>query len=218
MLLNLPDLVKEFNLDIRGVIHIGAHFGEENESYKKLGIKNVVFIEPCQAAFEKLKLKTSGSGSNTLCINIACGSKFDKLVMHTETKNGGQSNSLLEPAEHLKHYPDIKFHGSEEVSVMPLDEVPIIHSEYNMINIDVQGYEGEVFKGAQRMLSGIDYIYTEVNTSELYKGCILLKDLDDLLAKSGFTRVKTKLTGQNWGDALYMKRKEATNGKSTAAV
>ena len=29
MLLSLPDLIKEYSLDIRGVIHVGAHFGEE---------------------------------------------------------------------------------------------------------------------------------------------------------------------------------------------
>ena len=35
MLLDLEMLVKKYNMDIKGVIHIGAHFGEENNVYKQ---------------------------------------------------------------------------------------------------------------------------------------------------------------------------------------
>jgi len=44
MLLNLENLVKKYNLSIKGIIHIGAHFGEENNVYNKLNIKNRVFL------------------------------------------------------------------------------------------------------------------------------------------------------------------------------
>jgi len=40
MLLNLQELKNKYNMEITGVIHIGAHFGEEHPTYKSLGLKN----------------------------------------------------------------------------------------------------------------------------------------------------------------------------------
>ena len=33
MLLNFNELVKKYNMNIKGVIHIGAHYGEEIQEY-----------------------------------------------------------------------------------------------------------------------------------------------------------------------------------------
>ena len=81
-------------------------------------------------------------------------------------------------------------------------------SKFNFINIDVQGYELEVFKGAAHTLNDIDYIYTEVNNDELYEDCVQMSQLDEFLGDLwGFKRIETKLVGnQKWGDALYVKQ------------
>ena len=44
MLLNLTSLVNKYNLKIGGVLHIGAHFGEENGVYNDLGIQKKNFF------------------------------------------------------------------------------------------------------------------------------------------------------------------------------
>jgi hypothetical protein len=87
---------------------------------------------------------------------------------------------------------------------------------FNFINIDVQGFELEVFRGAKKTLSQIDYIIAEVNKEELYRNCALVAEVDLFLSKYGFSRVETKwITDTNlgnyrpkaetWGDALYIK-------------
>ena len=38
MMMNLENIVKKYNLQIEGVIHIGAHHGQEYKDYKKQGI------------------------------------------------------------------------------------------------------------------------------------------------------------------------------------
>ena len=59
MLLNLEMLVKKYNMDIKGVIHIGAHFGEENNDlYRELTrFKNIecgeTFFSLCQFNIKK---------------------------------------------------------------------------------------------------------------------------------------------------------------------
>jgi len=76
-------------------------------------------------------------------------------------------------------------------------------------NIDVQGYELEVFKGGTETLKGIDAIYTEINKAELYEGCALVEDLDAFLKLHGFSRVGEwcPYEPHNWGDALYTRMK-----------
>ena len=46
MLLDLKKIKEKYDLNIKGVIHIGAHFGQEFKVYDELGIKNVLFFEP----------------------------------------------------------------------------------------------------------------------------------------------------------------------------
>ena len=77
--------------------------------------------------------------------------------------------------------------------------------KYNFINIDVQGYELEVFKGSLRTLESIDYIISEVNRAELYENCTNVYELDNFLSLYGFKRVETSWEGVTWGDALYIK-------------
>jgi hypothetical protein len=62
-------------------------------------------------------------------------------------------------------------------------------------------------------LGHIDIIYSEVNTSHLYKDCKLIGDIDSLLEPFGFIRVVTKMTEHGWGDAIYIK-----NHLNTAAT
>jgi N-acetylglutamate synthase-like GNAT family acetyltransferase len=76
---------------------------------------------------------------------------------------------------------------------------------YNLLSMDVQGYEMEVLKGAEELLPRIDYIITEVNTKELYSNCALLPEMDSFLQTRGFTRVETVMTDRDWGDALYVR-------------
>ena len=45
----------------------------------------------------------------------------------------------------------------------------------------------------------------EVNRDELYKGCVLVEELDTYLLQFRFKRVITGWAGDTWGDALYIK-------------
>lgn len=207
MLLNLSTLIKEYSLKITGVIHCGAHHGEECPVYHQHGIKDVVLIEPCKAAYQVLQLKFAAHHHIKL-INVACGAENGTGVMHTETANKGQSNSLLKPVEHLRHYPDIQFKGTEEVRVCTMDSLNL-GNRYNLLNMDVQGFEAHVLRGATGTLKHIDYVYTEVNQdgANLYRGAAGITELDKLL--HDFDRVETKWTGQGWGDALYIRKPTA---------
>jgi hypothetical protein len=127
--------------------------------------------------------------------------------MHIERTNKGQSSSLLTPALHKIQYPGIHFIDKEEVEVITLNEYfENKQFLYNLITLDVQGYELEVIKGASKILNSVDYILCEVNRAELYAGCPMVEEIDSYLKQFGFTREHTSWDGYTWGDALYVKQ------------
>ena len=78
--------------------------------------------------------------------------------------------------------------------------------KYNFLNVDVQGYELEVFKGFGEYLNNFDYVYCEVNEDYLYENCALVSHIDEYLSKYNLERVETFMTIHKWGDALYVKK------------
>lgn len=202
MLIPLSSIIKKHNLRITGIIHVGANSGQEHSDYLKENIRDIVYIEASKASFYHLCRKPFDD--RVKLFNIALADKEGEMEMYTETANQGQSSSLLKPGTHTTHYPGIKFTGRETVSVTTLDKLPIEREKYNMLNIDVQGAELLVLKGSKNTLEGIDIIYTEVNTEEVYEGCAKVDEIDALL--TDFNRVETVMTGQGWGDALYLRK------------
>ncbi|MHC4634333.1 MAG: FkbM family methyltransferase [Planctomycetota bacterium] len=200
MILDLEKLIEKYSLKIRGVIHIGADTGGEIPVYKKIGIPDMLFFEPLPDSYKKLQEKVGA-----MAISCALGSKNGMMKMYVASN--GQSSSLLEPALHKTQYPKITFDETIEVKVCTLDNVLTYRDceKYNFINIDVQGYELEVFKGAVKTLEKIDCIISEVNRKELYKDCVQVGELDKFLAAFNFIRAETIWRGKTWGDAFYIK-------------
>ena len=212
MLIKLKNIVADFDLNIRGVIHIGAHYGQEYQDYKEQGIKNLMFFEPVEKNYQELVNRLPRK-SSIKTYNLALGNEMGEKEMYIDTVKG-QSCSFLEPGTHLGLHPKIKFTEKQKVRIVKLDNLGFDHSLYNMINIDVQGFELEVFKGAVQTLKYIDIIYTEVNFEDVYRECCKVDDLDYYLKNFGFKRVLTKDSGvgngrNTWGDALYIRKHKA---------
>lgn len=202
-ILDLKKLIPKYNLNIKGVIHIGAHFGEENRVYDALDVKNRIFFEPQNSNFSVLKERIGGKFP---IIQKALGNENKKVTMFVERKNRGQSSSILKPALHLVQYPKIKFDETEVVEMIRLDDSGIDFSNYNFISIDVQGYELEVLKGSEKTLNNIDYIVSEINKDELYENCARVEQLVEFLDPFGFKLVEENWLGGTWGDGLFIKK------------
>jgi FkbM family methyltransferase len=208
---SLPELIQRYNLSIRGVIHIGAHTGQEYPEYAQCGIKHMMFFEPLVHSYKELQkyLATFAPPNDRLegveTFNMALGNEVGVREMYVETFNHGMSSSLLRPKAHLQMYPRIVFHKRELVRVNKLDNIDFDCSLFNMINIDVQGFELEVFRGAAMTLDHIDVIRSEINMEEMYEGCVLVYSLDLFLACHGFKRVLTDDGPKRWGEAIYLK-------------
>lgn len=210
MYITLPKLVEKYGLagKIKGIIHVGAHTGEEAEAYQECGVKKVVWVEPCQPALAALHMKIVQDG-NSIILGCAFGERIETDVMRVAPANTGMSNSLLSPHLHMTQFPDIVFNQTEVVMVFPMDTFAFLQvGRYNFLNMDVQGFEDRVLRGGKRTLQHIDYVYTEVNRAEVYRDCAKIEELDKMLHE--FERVETFWCdgGQqgDWGDAFYIRK------------
>lgn len=204
MLLNLIELKNKYNFNIKGVIHVGAHFGEEHQIYKQLNIKNIVYFEPVKKTFNILKENVKNEAQ---IFNYALGNENKFIDMYIEKMDAYGCSSILKPST---NYSTEIFDGKETVEMKKLDDCKI-QGDFNFLNVDVQGYELEVFKGANNILENIDYIICEVNRitphKKLdYENASLVEDLREFLFKKSFDLVEINWAGISWGDALFIKR------------
>jgi len=227
MLIPLKEIVQKYNLNIKGVIQVGAHWAEEHDVFVQLGIKNIVYIEPCKGAYNKILERIFGGiasrnnnpdaklhevcdseGNRAAVFNFACGEIPGKFVMNVAHANQGQSNSLLKPSLHLQQHPEVVFNDTEEVEVIKLDSLNLFEAPFNLLMMDVQGAEGLVLKGATETLNHIDCIYTECNRGQTYSGNMEIEEMDAFLLDYGFERVETYWPSPNWtwGDAAYIRK------------
>jgi FkbM family methyltransferase len=204
MLISLSDILTKFHVDLKGIIHIGAHLCEEFPAYKTAGLSadKVLWIEGNPMVAQN----AAAIHKDAKIITAVLGDIDDKNVSFIVTNNG-QSSSILEMGKHKQYHPHIHEVSRFEAKTRKLDsllkELKIDPSCYNFMNLDIQGAELLALKGAEETLKNISYIYTEVNDQEIYVGCALIEELDKFLGKLGYTRLMTSMTEYHWGDAFY---------------
>ena len=189
-------------MNIKGIIHVGAHYGEEISEYIDNGIQDIILFEPLVENFDVLSKKVKTLNANIEGYQVALGSKKGDATMYV-SDNEKQSSSVLKPKVHLTHHPHVKFPSTEEVEVHLLDDYN--SKDYNFINMDVQGYELEVLKGGTKTLKHVDYVYCEVNRDEVYENNAYVEELDEFLSGYNMKRVEPDWAGDIWGDALYIR-------------
>ncbi len=209
MLFDFNEILKKHNMNIKGIIHIGAHHGQEHSLYEGINAKHVIYYEPHPDSYAILRKGLKKKPGTTL-INKALGPFEGTVKMHCSKRNAGMSNSILKPKDHATIYPVIVFDHTVDVSMTTLDNEAQAMPEdfrsiFNCIVMDVQGFELEVLKGSKQVLTQIDYIFTEVNFRHMYESCALVEELDNFLKPFGFSRKETFDTGDGWGDGLYTK-------------
>jgi FkbM family methyltransferase len=205
MILSFTTMVKKYSMDIKGIIHIGAHRGQEIEEYVDNGIQDIIMFEPVSLNFNILEKRMADVNANISAYQVALGNEEKNVTMYL-SDNDLISSSVLRPKVHLQLHPGVGFPGTEEVEMKRLDSFAEETQNFNFINMDVQGYELEVLKGGAETLKHVDYVYCEINRDELYEGNAFVEDLDEFLSGYSMERVETDWAGTLWGDALYVRK------------
>jgi FkbM family methyltransferase len=207
MLIKLSDICNKYQIKPEGVLHVGACQMEELEDYKSQGISTVIWVEGNPDLVRQNEDKARSEGH--LLIQGLIYDEDDLLVDFNLTNNL-QSSSILEFEKHSSYHPHVTVTESIKLKTKTLktllDSNSIDPLSVDFLNLDIQGVELKAIKGMGKYLENIKYIYTEINTGEVYKGNDTLKEMDDFLNTKGFERVETSITPFEWGDAFYIKK------------
>ncbi len=207
MLIPLADVIRSNRLTITGVVHVGAHRGEEAAAYQQAGITDVTWIEGDPELLPVLTHKLRRYPTHRIIEAVVTDVDHGWTTFHRA--NNFQSSSVLDLGTHKQASPDVHYVGDVTLPTRTLDSLADQHGlTGNLLNLDVQGAEGLVLAGASEFLAGVDCVYSEINVEELYVGCVRLWDLDALLASHGFIRTDTKMAGAvGWGDGVWVARR-----------
>ena len=201
-------LVNQFPLAITGILHIGAHECEELRDYLAVGVDagKTYWVE---AMPDKVAICKKRYGDK-LQIYQAVIDETDGAEVTFNITNNGQSSSILEFGSHSTSHPHV--HVVEKVAMtttrmdtlIDREQIPI--ERLNFVNLDIQGVELRALKSMEKYLQHVQYIYTEVNTEQVYQGCNLIGEIDTYLSGFGFERVAQQIYKEyGWGDAFYIK-------------
>jgi FkbM family methyltransferase len=204
MLISVQELARDWDIQANGVIHVGAHLGEEATQYENENWVPVIWVEaqPNLVAALRTRLKPP-----LHCVIEAAVWNVNNLRLDLNLASNSQSSSLLEFGSHSSDYPSITFTGKILVDTKRLDSILESEEVPNFINLDIQGVEMQAIESLGELLLKIDYIFVEINRKDVYVGCTKVWELDHFLLGQGFRRRVTRWNlKQGWGDALYVRR------------
>ena len=194
-------VLDSLGVEVRGVLHVGAHECEELGDYHACGVFDVDWVEANPELVSRMAMR------GIAVHHAAISDEETELPFHIA--NNGQSSSLLPFGTHADSYPWCRVEKTITVKSVTLhrliEDKRIPMAERNFWNLDIQGVELKALRSAGDYIRFADAIYTEVNTQNVYEGCALLSEIDAFLATKGFVRCRLAMTDQGWGDALYVR-------------
>lgn len=194
---------------ITGVLHVGAHIGQETSVYEKLGFRQVIWIEGNRDVYQRLLQRLAAFPTQKAYCCVASDTDGQQIKFYI-TNNDGESSSVLPIAEKKmeREYPNLHVSKTTDAETSRLDSFFSQHnvdiSLCNFLNVDVQGYELAAIRGLGALISNFSYICCEVNLARIYWGASLFYKLDWYITGQGFRRVWLSVGGVQ-GEALYVR-------------
>lgn len=201
---NLEDMCRVHEVKPRGVIHLGAHVGQEIPVYSKWGVP-VAWVEANADLIPELEKNVKGLPGH-MVYHAAIWSKDDEQLPFFVANNGG-SSSLLPMKLHLKRYPEVLVEKAVQVKTLSIDglvkRAALDPDEFDFLNMDLQGAEGHAISGMVEQAKHLRWIYTEVSFEELYADSWLFEWIYAKFRSLGFGLLECRRAGLGWGEALF---------------
>jgi FkbM family methyltransferase len=198
---NLPLFLNKRKEDIKNIVVVGAWQGDEVRAYLKFPSASIYCFEANPKTFKILD-DLYKKEDRVHCYNYACSDVDGKAIFHETNIDG--NGSLLEVGNH----PAAQAAGSFEVDTIRLDSLPDLKGKHiDLLQVDVQGAELSVLRGAEQILKNTTALLIEVNArGGSYKGAATSTEIDYFIRQYGFNKIAQGLDQTNIeGNALYSK-------------
>lgn len=204
---SLVKLVKRFQINNEIVIHVGANFGQEADTYDQLGFKKVVWIEGYPPFFEELQNVIRKRANHQSVEALLTDSTGEKICFNI-TSNSGSSSALILTDKWKTLHPNISvtqttsIFGKRFSDLFENELKEYKNKKISLMVLDIEGSELIALKGLDDIIYNIEFALIEFSTDANFVGGPLISDIDAFMMSKNFKRVWHKL-GVVSGDALY---------------
>jgi len=178
-----------------GILHLGAHKGQEAKGYDRLG-KKVVWVEAIPRIHEVLSDNIKPYAKQRALCALLSSVNGRQYKFNISNNFHGVSSSIFEFGEYSEGentlWPDQNLHMVCHITLpsIRLDDLlasnDIASKDYDFWVLDLQGAEKLALQGSREALKNCKAIYAEVSTVEVYKNAVLWTDLKNWLAEKNF--------------------------------
>jgi FkbM family methyltransferase len=191
------------------VLDIGANTGQSVMKFRRQMPASIIHsFEPSPASFRELSTNTRGVRLLHLW-NCAIGSAAGEVILNENSNSDLSSVLPLGPAGWGTVVNRTRVRCRTLDEFIETERIPQI----DVLKVDTQGYELEVFKGADVVLRSnmIGMVFFEVNFESLYQNLPSLPELFEFLSVRGFRLVSIYDIHHHdngvagWGDALFIR-------------
>jgi FkbM family methyltransferase len=185
----LRRMLKRLRVDC--VIDVGANEGQYASELRLIGYRGTILsFEPSPRSFERLS-KTSEKDADWHVFDFALGSKADEALFNRMRES--VFDSLRQPTseETRRHFEDNQVVDQVTVHVERLDTLfPGLKRRFGFtrpfLKTDAQGFDLEVFRGAQSIQAELAGLQCELALKRLYEGAPLMTDVLPEYERAGF--------------------------------
>ena len=187
------------------LLHIGAHEGEEQNAYSKMGFVEILWVEAQPDKFAKLVSKIDPR----FCLQAAVWSERSRLLLNIS--NNSVSSSLLE-FNAITPWKGVITSKRIELETLTLHDVvdeftrrQLLPQKFFLV-LDIQGAEFEVLRGLRSVSKNIYAISCEVSVKQTYKNGPRRRQIIWLLLRNRYIPLCSFLTKDyGHGDQLFVK-------------
>ena len=202
-------------LQLRTLVHVGAHLGQERHGYEALGYRDMLWIEGSERVHAQLAeslaahvAERRAAGVTDLrhqTVRALLAAREGEELALREFSNDGMSSSIFGATDTLRErWPAVHETGREErVRTRTLAGLlaELGFGPVDVLVVDVQGAELLVLQGAERTLQQVKAVVSEVSTRPFYDGGVLFPQLRAFLSEHGFEAMSAP---SRHGDLLFV--------------
>ncbi len=164
--LRLIRTMEHFKINL--VLDVGANIGQYGLKLFSEGYQGeLISFEPILKC-HKILVKKASKYRNWK-VKEPCAIGEGNYISEINISKNEVSSSLLRINEsHIKGAPDSVYVQKEEIQVKTLDSFDLDKNKNILLKIDVQGFELNVLKGAEELLTNVKLLSIELSLSEVY--------------------------------------------------
>lgn len=208
---DLAEVAQYVSSDEPTIVEAGAFDGRDSRAFAERWPKGHVYaFEPHPILAAEVRLRVLGLPNVTVVEAALTDNASSVVSLFSFCKNDSPhgSSSLLEPEDHLRLAPEVRFGEKIEVPATTLDawHASMAKPQIDLLWLDLQGAELRVLRQGTSCLESTHVLHVEVSSKPLYRDGATFQEIRAFLVSRGFKLAEARLPVRT-GNAIFVRRK-----------